>query len=94
MDQSSRRERLREKLHTLRWYLVVGSGTAFGALFVIIFGSAASASSPATPAAQTQDVSGDQGQVQQPASQQPASQQPQVSNANPYYPPLVRTRRS
>ena len=94
MDQSSRRERLREKLHTLRWYLVVGSGTAFGGLFMVIFGSAVSANAQATPPAQPQGGSGDPGQVQQPAYQQPAYQQPQVNNANPYYPPLVRTRRS
>jgi len=89
VQTTDRRQRLRERLHTLRWTLVIGSGAAFGALWLLIAPAAAAVTSQSSQPA----ADGSSTQAAQPAYQAPAPQQ-QVYAPQPYQPPVLRTRRS
>lgn len=98
MQTSDRRQRLRERLETLRWTLAVGSGAAFGVLWLMIAPAAASAtqssqSLQSSQSAQSSQPANGSASQDQPAYQAPAPQQ-QVGVPQPYQPPVLRTRRS
>jgi len=70
---------------------MIGSGAAFGALWLLIAPAAASVTSQAAAGSASQGQPANQGY--QPAGQAPAPQQ-NVSVPQPYQPPVLRTRRS
>ena len=97
MADTERRRKLDARLHDLRWKLVTGSGVAFTGIWLLIAAQTAAASNPTQAQATAPDGTATPAQLDPlttPALAAPQPAAPQISNANPSYPPLVKTRRS